>query len=78
MSKSFKKSPFSAVTTSVTEKHDKRLANRSNRRINKVIAQDCEDSIEFKLIRETSDVWSMSKDGKYRFNPVKNKKLMRK
>jgi len=61
MSKSIKKTPILPWTNSSSEKKDKRIANRKLRRINKVkILKGKEE----KVLREVSDPWLMSKDGK--------------
>lgn len=59
-----------------TEKRDKRYNNRVFRRKEKIAIS--QDSLLFPTMREVSDVWGMSKDGKFRFNPDKYPKLMRK
>jgi len=64
MSKSIRKHPFVAIAGNrVSEKKDKQLANRRLRRINKLrILTDKEPVV----IKEISDVWEWSKDGKKR------------
>ena len=78
MSRSYKKAPITSVTTAASEKQDKRLANRLERRKNKQILQTTEDEAFLLKKREVSNVWSMDKDGKIRFDPLKNAKLLRK
>ena len=57
MSRSHLKNPFFGFTTAVSEKQDKREANRRLRR--KVRAGKC-----YLTLREVSNVWSFAKDGK--------------
>lgn len=68
MSNSFKKTPICGHTTAVSEKQDKRLANRRFRRTVRQqlgcvgIAVDADGVITD--IRAVSNVWSFDKDGK--------------
>ena len=78
MSRSRKKNPFVGMTTAKSEKLEKRLANRRERRVNKSLLALTNDGTRLRAKREVSDVWSMSKDGKQRFDPQKYPKLMRK
>jgi hypothetical protein len=74
MSHSRKKTPVGGVSNSLSEKDDKRMANRKLRRLTRV------DPENPPALREVSDVWGMSKDGKRYFDPTKpgNEKWMRK
>jgi len=63
-------------TRRISEKWDKRIYNRSHRRSSKIALSQGKEV--FKSIKELSDTWSMNKDGKMRFDPVKYSKLMRK
>jgi hypothetical protein len=74
MSRSKKRSPFTAITTAESEKDDKRTANRKFRRKLKQSIFNQDESLP--LIREVSNVWSFGKDGKRRI--VGNLKLLRK
>ena len=78
MSRSKKKNPFCGHTTAKSEKEDKRIANRKDRRVNKEILKTDQDDSKLKSTNETSNVWSMDKDGKQRFDPERNPKEMRK
>lgn len=78
MSRSRRKRPFSGITTSDTEKQDKRIANRKLRRKVKVrLATDPEPDV-LPHVREVSDPWGMAKDGKMRFDPERHPGLLRK
>ena len=77
MSRSRKRTPILSITTSTSEKEDKTKGNRSLRRSVHMICDDVtkemiiendEVDIEFPKVREVSDVWGFSKDGK-RYNP---------
>lgn len=62
MSRSRKKTPIIGMTTTDTEKKDKRQANRKLRvAVRNAIVGDEEVMPE---LREVSDVWTFSKDGK--------------
>jgi hypothetical protein len=62
MARSRKKTPITGITTTDTEKNDKRLANRKLRvAVRTALAGDGEIMPE---LREISDVWSFGKDGK--------------
>jgi hypothetical protein len=78
MSHSTKKTPYAGMTTAKSEKQDKRVANRRERRINKSLLALMNDETHLKIKREVSDIWCMSKDGKQRFDPRKYPELMRK
>lgn len=69
---------MTGITTATTEKDDKRLANRRQRRVTREILGSTGDETRLKLHRETSDPWSMAKDGKGRFDPELHPRLMRK
>jgi hypothetical protein len=78
MSRSRKKTPITGITTATSEKQDKRIANRRERRINRIILQTTGDETQLRLKREISNVWAFDKDGKRRFDPRKYPKSMRK
>jgi len=62
MARSFRHTPIFGLTTSQSEKQDKRLANRRLRRAVRVqIALGCE---VLSLLREVSNVWCFDKDGR--------------
>ncbi|GGE95377.1 hypothetical protein [Hymenobacter cavernae] len=57
MARSYRRTPVFAITNAKSEKQDKRKANRLLRR--KVRQGDI-----YLVLREVSNVWSFSKDGK--------------
>ena len=64
MSRSFKKSPVVSITTSKSEKYDKQLYNRKLRKsIKSSLAKEDYDNL--KDLKDVSNPWSMSKDGKW-------------
>jgi hypothetical protein len=73
VSRSRKKVPIAAITTSTSEKEEKRDANRKLRRMTREKVKKGEE--ELPGIREVSDVWDFSKDGKCR---REDKKFLRK
>ena len=78
MSRSRRKRPFRGFSTSETEKEDKRLANRKLRRkVRQALAVE-EAPETLPHVRETSNPWSMDKDGKFRFDPERHPGRMRK
>jgi len=62
MSRSFKKNPAGGIAKAGSEKRDKQSANRKFRRLARVAM--CKGT-EAPLMREVSNVYDMSKDGKY-------------
>lgn len=67
MSRSFKHTTISGITTATSEKRDKQLANRRFRRISKHrVRIDKEPLID---LNEISDIWDFQKDGKRCFFP---------
>lgn len=77
MSRSFKKTPkFGQATKSVSEKKDKRLANRKLRKKLKQLRNKYND-ICLPILREVSDVWGFRKDGKVYIKNI-DKKYLRK
>lgn len=70
MSRSRKKTPVVPITTATTEKEEKRDANRRLRRVIREKVRNGEEDLPG--IRELSDVWNFSKDGKYRKVDEKN------
>ncbi|MBK7809136.1 MAG: hypothetical protein IPJ51_23050 [Saprospiraceae bacterium] len=75
MSNSIKKTKISGITISESEKAEKREANRKYRRTVKQKVKLGND--EFPKIRELSNVWCFSKDGK-RYNAEMSAKYLRK
>lgn len=79
MSRSYKHTTISGITTATSEKRDKQLANRRFRRISKHRAKiDAEPLVD---LNEISDPWDFQKDGKRYFFPDEAKlfpKLFRK
>lgn len=79
MSRSFKHTTISAITTATSEKRDKQLANRRFRRISRHrVKIDAEPLVD---LNEISDIWDFQKDGKRYFFPDEAKmfpKLFRK
>ena len=75
MSRSYRKHPFCGWSCAESEKKDKQLTNRTLRRLVKCALATGQELPE---IREVSQVYSFSKDGKQRFNPEKSPKEMRK
>lgn len=75
MSRSKKKTKIQGITTAKSEKIDKRNANRKFRR---VIKQKVKiNETELPKLRELSNVWGFSKDGKI-YNPEMTDKDLRK
>jgi len=77
MSRSKRKTPVCGVTTAKSEKADKIASHRKLRRITK---QKIQPTLEtpLPLERQLTNPWSMAKDGKTRFDPIKYPHLMRK
>lgn len=69
MSRSYMRTPITGHTTAVSEKQDKRLANRRLRRAAHQRLRGLEngvecDAVEVPTIRDVSNVYSFDKDGK--------------
>ena len=78
MSRSRRKKPCTGITTSESEKQDKRFANRKYRRAVKIrLTAEVENGV-LPEMRELTNLWAMDKDGKKWFDPQKFPKLMRK
>jgi hypothetical protein len=73
MSRSFKHTPISGNTYCHSEKDDKRLANRAERRIVRNILDTASDldNILLPIKREVSDVWGFGKDGRHWFGHLR-------
>lgn len=78
MSRSQRKTSIHGITTAQSEKSEKRVYNRRFRRVAKQTLQDDPQAEALPTLREYSDPWSMSKDGKQWFGPQKYPELMRK
>ncbi len=83
MSKSKKKTSIGGITTSCSEKQDKRLYNRRYRRSCKQILNTDFENTDFECellphLREYSNPLSMDKDGKVWFDSKAFPQLMRK
>ena len=88
MARSHLYTPVTGNTLASSEKKDKRIANRRERRRVRQIVNACSlsefDSLVLPLKRELSNVWDFDKDGKHRFagllrrDPAYYAKLMRK
>jgi hypothetical protein len=79
MSRSFKHTTISGITTATSEKRDKQLANRRFRRISRHRVRIDEEPLI--NLNEISDPWDFQKDGKRYFFPDEAKlfpKLFRK
>ena len=78
MSRSRRRTPICGITTAKTEKQDKQMANRIERRRVRTSLATRPDAEVLPAKRELSNVWSMAKDGKNHFDATKHPKLMRK
>jgi hypothetical protein len=78
VSRSRRKNPFTGFSTADSEKEDKRIANRKERRKIRQVLPAEPDPVQLPHRRELSNVWSMDKDGKRRVDPEANPKLLRK
>ena len=73
MSRSFKHTTISGITTATSEKRDKQLANRRFRRISRHrVKIDAEPLVH---LNEISDIWDFQKDGKRYFFSEEAKKF---
>ena len=73
MSRSYKHTTISGMTTAQSEKRDKQLANRRFRRISKHrVKIDAEPLVH---LNEISDIWDFQKDGKRYFFSEEAKKF---
>jgi len=76
MSRSRRHTPVTGITKSESDKRDKVLAHRrQRRRVRTAMASGREDVA---TRRKAGDVWSVAKDGKSRFDPTQFPKLMHK
>lgn len=75
MGKSFKKTDIMGNAGCISEKHDKRIANKCLRtKAKQLLRQDPFIEV-LPIIREVSDVWCFSKDGKMWFGDLKNSNM---
>lgn len=74
MSRSKKKTKIRGTAPSPSEKEDKRFANRKFRRKTKAKTKEVHED-DYPKIREVSDVWAFSKDGKLYDKDMTNKDL---
>ena len=77
MARSKRKTPVIAITTATSEKDDKLASHRKIRRAIRQIVPVNPDTI-LPLEKELTNTYSMSKDGKSRFDPKTLPKLLRK
>ena len=77
MARSRRSTPCCGITTSESEKSEKQNNNRRLRRKVKTVIES-NDLECIPEIREVSNEWSMSKDGRKRFDPEKFPELLRK
>ena len=77
MARSKRKTPVAAITTATSEKEDKLASHRKIRRAIRQIVPASPDAV-LPLEKELTNTYSMSKDGKLRFDPKKLPKLLRK
>jgi hypothetical protein len=76
MSRSKRKTPVRGMSSSESEKADKQASHRKLRRVARVAVEQGEPVLP--LEKELTNTWSMDKDGKRRFDPVAQPRLMRK
>ena len=79
MSRSHKKYPGGGIAVSASEKHDKQIWHRRMRHRDNIICheacyadEEALEELECSQVREVSNTWDMSKDGKVyhgRYNP---------
>jgi len=77
MSRSKKQSPVKGVSTASSDKADKVASHRKHRRVVKQLVSSGPVEI-VPLERELTNSYVLSKDGKVRFNPQEQPKLLRK
>jgi hypothetical protein len=78
MSRSRRRTPIRGITNSESEKTDKQLAHRRERRRVRTVVHAKPEIELLPDTRELSNPWAMAKDGKRYFDPRNNKPLMRK
>ncbi len=78
MSRSKKRTPFWGFSSARSEKQDKRDYNRRYRRVSKQFLRVYPECDVMPHLREYSNPWAMSKDGKVWFDPQQHPERMRK
>lgn len=80
MSRSFRHTPVTGITTARSEKADKRQAHRNLRAAERAAMETAivEGEAIFPVLREVANVYSFEKDGKQRFDAKSNPRMMRK
>lgn len=78
MGRSRAKHPFVGMVNAKSEKRDKVMAHKRERRVVKTILQDEDDDSNLPAPKLFGDPWGAAKDGKHRFDPKKLPQLMRK
>ena len=76
MSKRYRKHPNSPITTAVSEKQHKRLANRKLRSISRECLK--QGKVPPHHIRAVSNVYDFAKDGHFRFSASRHPHLLHK
>ena len=76
MSRSVRKHCFCGITTSDSEKDDKKRWHRAYRRACRNLVN--KGFFDMPHYRQYSNPWKMDKDGKIMFDPIDNPKLRRK
>ena len=76
MSRSRRKSPVRGLASADSEKADKLASHRKLRRVARVAVEQRKEVLP--LEKELTNTWSLAKDGKTRFDPTAQPKLMRK
>lgn len=78
MSRSRRKNPIASITTAESEHKWKRTAQRKCRHRAKQTLKVTKDGDKVKDLREISDIYWAPKDGKIRFDPVKDRRALAK
>jgi hypothetical protein len=78
MSRSRRHTPITGITTAKSEKRDKVMAHRRERRVVKVILEYYSDDTLLPAPKLFGDPWGADKDGKHWFAQKTLPKLMRK
>lgn len=76
MSRSYRKTPICGITTAISEKRDKQIANRRFRRNTRQLVKVGQEAPFH--IRMVSNVYNFDKDGKQYFSAIKYPYLLRK
>ena len=78
MSRSYRKTSITGITTAASDKQDKRLCNRATRRLSRMILRCDMDQETLPDRREVRNVYGFAKDGKKYFNAKEHPDLMEK